>query len=166
MSTFWQDLRYGLRLLRKNPGFTLVAILTMAVGIGGTTTIFSIVDAVLLEPLSYSNPDQLLSLSNTDKERGLTGISVSFTKLERIQQEAHTLSSVAGFFPSSVSLKQTSAIPDQLPSAQVSGDFFKTLGVSPALGREFLPQEDQPGGAEVVIVSNRLWRLHFAGDPG
>ena len=165
LNTFGQDVRYGIRLLRKNLGFTVVAILTIAIGIGGTTSIFSIVDAVLLQPLSYPQADRLIQLSGTDKERGLTGVSVSFTRLQRVLQNTRSLSSVAGYFPSSVSFKQTAAVPDEIPSAQVSGEFFDVLGTSPVVGREFLPEEEAQGGAAVALVSNRFWRERFGGDP-
>jgi putative ABC transport system permease protein len=165
VNTCWQDVRYGIRLLVKNPGFTVVAILTIAIGIGGTTSIFSIVDAVLLQPLPYAQADQLLLLSGTDKERGLAGISVSFTRMQRILQNTRSFSSVAGYFPSTVSFKQTEAVPDEISSTQVSSEFFNILRVSPILGREFLPQEDSQGGAAVALVSNRFWHERFGGDP-
>lgn len=164
MNTFWQDVRYGIRLLVKNPGFTVIAILTIAIGIGGTTSIFSIVDAVLLQPLPYNQADQLLLLSGTDKERGLTGISVSFTRMQRVLQNTRSLRLVAGYFPSSVGFKQTGAVPDEIPSAQVSREFFDVLGVSPVWGREFLAQEDSQGGAAVAMVSDRFWHNRFGGD--
>ena len=164
LRTLVQDLAFGLRLLLKSPAFAIAGILTIAVGVGGTTGIFSIVNSVLLQPLPYRNADQLLSLSGTDKERGLTGINVSFTKLERLQQNARTLQSVAGYFPTVVSFK-SSTLPEQLQAAQVSGQFFDVFGVTPEMGRTFLPPEDAPGGASVGIVSNRFWSTRLDADP-
>ncbi|MBV9146053.1 MAG: ABC transporter permease [Acidobacteria bacterium] len=165
MKAFSQNVRYALRLLRKEPGFSIVAVLTLAVGIGGATSMFSIVDAVLLQPLPYTNASQLFSFSNTDKDRGLSGIDVSFTRFERLQQNTRLLSSVAAYFPSSVTLSRSGELPDQITSAQVTRSFFELLGVSTALGREFLPQEDSPAGPAVAILSARFWHSRFAGDP-
>src|SRR5215469_15261222 len=148
LQNFRQDVAYGVRVLIKSPGFAIVALLTIAVGIGGTSSVFSIVKAVLLEPLPYKNADQLVSLTNTDTERGLTGISVSYTKLERIQENSHTLVSPAGHFATTATLK-LGAVAEQLPAAQVTRNFFDLFGVAPVLGRTFLPQEDAPGGAAV-----------------
>lgn len=160
----WQDLGYGVRLLRKSRGFALVAILTIAIGIGGTSSVFSIVRAVLLEPLPYADADRLLSLSNVDRERGITGISVSFTKLQRIQERSRTIGSIAGYFATTASLR-ASALAEQLPAAQVTRTFFDVFAVTPILGRTFRSEEDAPGGANVAIVSYSLWVSRLGGDP-
>src|SRR5579872_502633 len=122
LRTLGQDLGYGFRMLVKSPAFAIAGILTIAIGVGGTTGIFSIVNSVLLQPLPYKNADRLLGLTATDRERSLVGIQVSFTKLERLQQNAHSLESVAGYFPTVVSFK-TSGLPEQLQAAQVSREF-------------------------------------------
>jgi putative ABC transport system permease protein len=162
--TLGQDLLYGFRLLLKSPAFAIAGILTIAIGVGGTTGIFSIVNSVLLQPLPYRNADRLLGLTETDRERNLVGVQVSFVKLQRLQQNAHTLESVAGYFPTVVSLK-TAALPEQVQAAQVSKEFFDVFGVTPEMGRNFLPQEDGPGGAPVAIISHRLWATHLDRDP-
>jgi putative ABC transport system permease protein len=114
--TLGQDVVYGFRLLLKGPAFAVAGILTIAIGVGGTTGIFSIVNSVLLQPLPYKNADRLLGLTETDRERNLVGIQVSFTKLQRLQQSAHTLEPVAGYFPTIVSFK-TGALPEQVQAA-------------------------------------------------
>ena len=162
--TLGQDLVYGFRLLLKSPAFAVAGILTIAIGVGGTTGIFSIVNSVLLQPLPYKNADRLLGLTETDRERNLLGIQVSFTKLQRLQQNAHTLESLAGYFPTVVSLK-TAALPEQVQAAQVSREFFDVFGVAPEMGRNFLPQEDAPGGGPAAIISHRLWATHLDRDP-
>jgi putative ABC transport system permease protein len=162
----WQNIRNACRLVRKESRFTLVVVLTIAVGIGGATAMFSIVNAVLLQPLPYENAHQLFSFTNTDKERGLSGIDVSFTKYQRLQQNSRSLRSVAAYFPSSVTLSRKGELPDQVPSVQVTRSLFETLGVSVQAGRGFVEQEDSPGGAVVAILSAGLWRSRFAANPG
>ena len=164
MRTLWQDITYAVRLLIKSPGFAIVAILTIAIGIGGSSSIFSIIRAVLLEPLPYRDANQLLGLSSNHVEKGLTRLNVSFLKLERLQQSSQTLSSVAGYFPMNKGLK-TSALAEQIPAAQVTRNFFDVFSVAPAVGRGFRPEEDAPGGAPVVIISHHLWVTRLGGNP-
>lgn len=159
-----QDVAYGFRLLLKSPTFAMAGILTIAIGVGGTTGIFSIVNSVLLQPLPYKNADRLLGLTANDRERSLVGIQVSYTKLERLQLSAHTLQSVAGYFPTVVSFK-TSSLPEQIQAAQVSKEFFDVFSVTPEMGRNFLPHEDAEDGPPVAIISSRLWATRLDHDP-
>jgi predicted permease len=163
MSTLLQDLKYGLRMLAKSPGFTAVAVLTLALGIGANTAIFSLINTVLLRPLPYKNPEQLINISAADREKGLLGIAVSYTKLQHLQQQTQTLESVGAYYTLSMNLVGRGE-PEQINACRVNSDFFRALGISPALGRSFLPAEDQQGGTDVAMLSDAFWRSHFNGD--
>src|SRR5579862_2049258 len=144
MNRIWVDLRYAIRTLLKSPGFACVAILTLAIGIGATVTIFSITNSVLLQPLPYRDADRLLSLSSTNRERGLTGMRVSYTKYSRMRAQARTLDGIGGFFPLSSSLK-TDGAPEAVDSAMTTPSLFELLNAVPVIGRNFSVQEDSPG---------------------
>jgi putative ABC transport system permease protein len=147
-----QDLKFALRMLRKSPAFTCVAVLTLALGVGANTTIFSAVHTVLLQPLPYPEAEQLVSLSAS-----------SFPKFTYIHEQTRTLASTAAYYSFGSSLV-TPREPEAVRSAHVSLDFFRMLGIRPERGRDFLPEEDQPGGANVAILSDGFWHSHFAGD--
>jgi predicted permease len=159
-----QDLRFGLRVFRRNPGFTAVAILTLALGIGANAAMFSITDAVLLRPLPYPNSEGLVSISADNRAAGITGLNVSFTRLTFIQEQSRTLENIGAFYPTNSSLT-THGNPEQVPAALVTYGFFDTLKVTPSIGRGFTPQEDQPGGANVAVISDAMWNGRFGGDP-
>ena len=146
------DIKLALRLLGKNPGFAAVAILTLALGIGANTTIFSVVHSVLLKPLPYPAADRLVSIS-----------AASFPKFTQISGQTHTLENVAAYYSFGVSLA-TSREPEAIRSVHVSPDFFRVLGIDVARGRPFLPEEQQPGGPPVAILSDGFWHSHFAAD--
>ncbi len=164
MQALWQDLKFAFRMLRKNPGFTAVAMLTLALGIGANTAIFSVVNAVLLRPLPYSDSDRLLAISQTDRVSGTTGVPVSFTKFTEISEQNKSLASVAGFYPYTPSLVSEHE-PELVSAARVSADLFRVLGITPSLGRSFLPEEEAPGGNDAAVLSDRFWHSHFAADP-
>jgi len=151
-------------MLRKNPGFTAVAMLTLALGIGANTAIFSVVDAVLLRPLPYVDPGQILAISQTQKSTGRTGVPVSFTKFSAILEQSKTLESVATVYNRPASLVSDRE-PELISVARASQDFFHVLGVSPARGRTFLPDEEAPGGNDVAVMSDAFWHNRFAADP-
>jgi putative ABC transport system permease protein len=157
-----RDFIYALRILRRNPGFTIVAVFTLGLGIGANTAIFSVIDAVLLKPLPYSDPRRLIAISQTDLQTQATGAPVSFTKFTQVRQQTQTLDSVAAFYPLNFSLTVERA-PEAVPGARVSADFFTVLGILPARGRAFSGEEDQRGGANVAVVSDAFWRSHFGG---
>lgn len=159
---FLQDLRYGLRVFRRNTGFTVVAILTLALGIGANAAMFSIIDAVLLRPLPYSDADRLVSITEEDPSRNIVGLGISFTRLNLIQQQSRTLENIAGFVAEDSSLV-TNGDPEKVPSAIVTGNFFDVFRVTPSLGRGFLREENQPGGSNVAIISDAFWHSHFGG---
>ena len=154
MHSLLQDVKLALRLLGRNPGFAAVAMLTLALGIGANTTIFSVVHSVLLKPLPYPTADRLASIS-----------AASFPKFTQISEQTHTLENVAAYYSFPVSLA-TSREPEAIRGLHVSPDFFRVLGVNVARGRSFLPEEQQPGGPDVAILSDGFWHSHFAGDRG
>lgn len=164
MQNLWQDLKFAVRMLKKNPGFAAVAMLTLALGIGANTAIFSVVQAVLLRPLPYVDSGNLISITQTDRGTGTTGVPVSFTKLSAILEQSKSLESVAAFYgytPSLVSGRE----PELLNAARVSNEFFHVLAITPAHGRSFLSEEEAPGGGEVAIISDAFWHNRFAADP-
>ena len=164
MQNLWQDLRFALRMLRKNPGFTAVAILTLALGIGANTAIFSVINTVLLQPLPFKEPGRIINLVQYDLKTKASGALMSFTKYTQIQEQSKTLESMAGFYPLTLSLV-TDREPEAVNGARASIDFFRVLGISPARGRVFLPEEEQDGGPDVAVISDGFWHSHFAGDP-
>jgi putative ABC transport system permease protein len=152
-------------MLRKNPGFTAVAMLTLALGIGANTAIFSVVNAVLLRPLPYGNSEQLLAISQTDRTSGTTGVPVSFTKFTEISEQNKSLANAAAFYPYTPSLVSEHE-PELVNAVRISADLFRVLGITPPLGRNFLPEEEKPGGDDAAILSDGFWHSHFAADPG
>jgi putative ABC transport system permease protein len=164
MDTLWRNLRFGLRLLAKSPGFTAVALITLALGIGVNAAIFSIVNVVLLHPLPYRDAGQLLSLSGTEVTTGNTGANISYTRFTLIQQQSRALDSIGVYSPLTLSLT-TNGDPEAIPAVRASESLFHVLGVTPAMGRAFLPTEDKPGAPEVAVVSDAFWRNHLGGRP-
>jgi putative ABC transport system permease protein len=154
MGTLAQDLRYGLRLLRKNPGFTTVAVLTLALGIGANTAIFSVVNAVLLRSLPYPEASRLITIDGGQSRPDLADL----------QAASHKLASLGGFAQWHFDLIGTGE-PEQVKADLVSLDFFPTLGIDAALGRTFSSNDDQFGGEPVVVVSHRFWQQRLGGDP-
>ena len=160
MLTIWQDLRYGARMLRKNPGFTAVAVLTLALGIGANTAIFSVVNAVLLRPLPYPGSERIAQIGFQAKNDTFDDVTVSQFEFLR-DHGGPVFCSIAGFQGwSTLEVRQQDRI-DWLKALRVSADFFRVLGVTPALGREFTREETQPGSAFSLILSNSAWRSTF-----
>jgi predicted permease len=163
LETLFHDLRFAFRLVRKNPGFTAIAVLTLALGMGATTTIFSVVNSVLLRPLPYQNHDRLLRVEETHS--GAVGNSVTFATFLDLQREAQTVEN-ASAFREWVFNVTGGAEPQQLSGALISGNFFNALGSQPLLGRIIQPEDDQPGGNNrVVVLSHALWNSRFGADP-
>ena len=155
-----QDIRYALRQLRRNPGFTVVAVLTVTLGIGANTGIFSVVQAVVLAPLHFFEPDRLVMIWENNPR--FPRVWDSYPNFQDWQRNARSFQRMAAFRQQGVDLTFPGT-PSHLNSSQISLGFFSTLGVELALGREFSPQEDQHGGAPAAFISNRLWRERFAG---
>jgi putative ABC transport system permease protein len=162
MRILWQDLRYGVRTFLKQPGFTLVAVLTLTLGIGANSVIFSVVNAVLLRPLSFKEPEQLIRIWETLPQGGTGTASVPNLKDWRDQNDVFT--QVAGYMTPSFNLQNQDS-PERVSGATVTTDFFNVLGVPPQLGRTFREGEDQPGNHRVVVLSNQLWQRNFSSDP-
>jgi putative ABC transport system permease protein len=163
METFWRDVKFGLRVLGQNPTFTVVAVFTLALGVGANTAIFSIMDAVLFRHFSYPDPGQLVAINAMNPQFGATPVAVSFTKFAEIKKQSGSLEATAAYYPLNVAVS-TKHQAEQVAAARVSLDFFPTLGIEAARGRSFLPQEDQPGGANVVVISDGFWHSHFGAD--
>jgi putative ABC transport system permease protein len=165
LETLLQDLRYGLRQLRRNPGFTAVAVITLALGIGANTAIFSVVYAALIRPLPYRAPDRLASITELWPRLGVSGLSfipspeyVDFRDRNRVFEG---LAAYGG----GVTLNLTGIDePEHIEGVRVTATFFPLVGVEPLLGRAFLPGEDRPGGPRVVVLSYGLWQRHFGSD--
>ena len=159
-----QDLRYTGRSLRKNLAFTMIATLTLALGVGANTSIFSVVNAWVLQPLPYPDADRLVSVYNLDKKVGQRS-SVSPADLEDWRALNPFFDGFAGWSDNSSFTLATATEPERIDGAQVNADFFRLLGVQPALGRDFSAAEDTPGAAGVAILSDSFWRSHFGADP-
>jgi putative ABC transport system permease protein len=163
MQTLWQDLRYGARMLMKQPGFTLIAVITLALGIGANTAIFSVVNAVLLRPLPYRDSDRLVMLSTSEDKDGALGNAgyttfVDWRERSRSFERMVVIRSWAGALTGQ-------GEPEIIRGLRVSVDYFKLLGVSPALGRDFRVEEDRPDTRFVVVISHTLWQRRFNSDP-
>ena len=158
------DLRFALRILRRNPGFTVAAVLTFALGIGAATAIFSVVQGVLLRPLPYAAPDRLVVLWERDIARNKDQNVVSVANFEAWRARSQSFDGMAALVPAPVTLADP-AHPEHLVGMQVSPGYFRMLGVSPALGREFTEREAIEGGENVVMLSDGFWRRRFGADP-
>jgi putative ABC transport system permease protein len=161
--TFGQDLRYGLRGLRRNPGFTSIAVLTLALGIGATTAIFTVVNAVLLRPLPYPHPEELVYVEQILGNFGLNPF-VWNREFVAWRNQSRTLNPIAAYMYSWFNLTGGGE-PERVNSGIATAPFFTLLGVRPVAGRLFLPEEDRPGGPPVVILSEALWRRRYGRDP-
>lgn len=161
LETIWQDLRYAMRMLRKNPAFTAAVVLTLALGIGANTAIFSVCNAVLLKPLPYSNPDRIVML--WEQQKGELG-PVAPANFVDWREQARSFREVAAIqFPNFILTGKGE--PARLRGAAVSASFFSLFGIRFTLGRNFLEEEDQPGRDHVVILSYRTWRERFGAQP-
>ncbi|MEP7343457.1 MAG: ABC transporter permease [Acidobacteriota bacterium] len=165
MNNLIQDLRYSLRMLLKKPGFTLIAIVTLALGIGANTAIFSVVNAVLLRPLPYPQPERLVALWETNKQRAISKGTLSYPNFYDARAQSQSFDQMASYYTSSVALTGI-ATPINLRSAVVSAELFPLLGNKPQMGRWFLPEEGKPGSStgRAVIISHGLWQRQFSGD--
>src|SRR5437660_470343 len=159
----WQDLRYGLRSLLKNPSFTIIAVIALALGIGANSAIFSVVNAILLRPLPYKNPEQLVMVWENATHLGFPKNTPSPANFLDWRQQTTVFESMAAFAERSFNLTGVGE-PERLDGRRVSANLFGLLGVRPIIGRTFVPQEDQPG-TKVVLLNESLWKRRFGGDP-
>ena len=160
----WQDVRYALRMMVKNPAFTTIAIVALALGIGANSAIFSVVNTVLLQPLPYNDPDRLMMVWEDKAARGFPRDTPSAGNFVDWRDQSQSFEGMAAMADESFNLTG-SGDPERIDGKKVSGSFFNLLGVAPQLGRGFLVEEDQPGRNQVVVLSHRLWQRRFAGDP-
>ncbi|HSE99156.1 MAG TPA: ABC transporter permease, partial [Blastocatellia bacterium] len=165
MSNILQDIRYGARMLRKRPGFTLIAVIALALGIGANTAIFSVVNTVVLRPFPYKEPDRLVLL--WEKHAMLPDLDrmwVAYPDFLDWRERNEVFERLAAFRPGSVNLTGGD-IPEEVRDGRVSSDLFPVLGIEPLLGRTFLPEEDKPGASPVVVLSHSLWQRRYGSDP-
>ncbi len=167
MNTLVQDVRYGIRMLAKNPGFTAIAVLTLALGIGATTSMFSVVNAILLRPLPYPHPEQLVGLgqSRIQKGMGYVQAGVSAPNIVDIAARNHVFQMVSYFHWHSFNLTKTQP-PQRLEGARISATLLPMFGVPPAKGRFFAPDETESGHEHVAIITYELWKNRFSASPG
>lgn len=164
MENLWKDLRYGARMLLKRPGFTLIAIATLAIGIGANTAIFTVVNAVLLRSLPYDHSEQLVRIGGANLQRGIRLGTLSPHDFYDYRDRNTVFESIAAYDGWSPSLTGTGE-PERLAAGRVTTDFFKVLRVEPSLGRSFNPQEEQRGNHLVVLLSYGLWQRRFGANP-
>ena len=165
MGTIWQDLQYGWRMLVRSPGFAIVAILTLAIGIGANAAMFSVINTVLLRPLPFPDANRIVfvwgdgSKPRYQSRRSYAGRTA---RLARSEPECRrNLAWRAWYFNVT-----GSGEPEQVIGAHTSGNFFRMLGLPPLMGRDFSPEDEEPGHEQVVIISNGLWQRRYGSDPG
>lgn len=164
MNTLLQDLRYGVRIFLKQPAFALVAIITLALGIGANTAIFSLVNGILLRPLPFRDPDRLVRLIQASPKLGLSTWGVSQADFAAYRDQNRSFESMALFNSGGINLTGEGE-PERLPVTNATADFFKVFGVSPVLGRTFVEGEDSPGRNNVCVISHAFWQRRFGGAP-
>jgi putative ABC transport system permease protein len=164
LSDFTDDLRFGARTLRKSPGFTAIAVLTLALGIGANTAIFSVVENVLLRPLPYNHPESLVEIKNTYP--GFQAVGISPGDFADFHREAKSFSAMAAYGEVSQGFNLTGAgEPERIQASIATSDLFSMLGIRAVVGRTFFPEEDKTGGPAVVLLSHRYWQQRFGSDP-
>jgi putative ABC transport system permease protein len=166
MRSLFQDLRYGLRVMKSQPLFTSVALLTLALGVGANAAVFSVVNAVMIKPLAYPNSDRLVQLSRLDAKSQKLGPRTSALNFSDWRARNKTFESLGGYTDQSAFNLKIEGEPQRLMGARISDSLFPTLGIVPILGRNFLPEEDRQGANRVAILSYKLWQSSFGGDPG
>jgi len=164
MRNIWQDLRYGARMLMKKPGFTLIAVITLALGIGANTAIFSVVNAVLLRPLPYEQPERLVALYVALPTLGYPRTGLSEAEFVSLRQDNRSFAEIAGWSWVQGTLRGMRE-PDRVAAPRATANFFRTLGVKVALGRDFNAEEELAGKNNVVVLSHAFWQRKFSGDP-
>lgn len=166
MEALWYELRHAARVLGRRPALTTVAILTLALGIGGATAIFSVADAVVLKPLAYADPDRLVIAWQSDRTRNQPFVEISYPAFREWRDRTHLFDSIAAM--PSVNFEKAltgRGVPITVEGRGVTGTFFPLFGIAPALGRVLVPDDERPGAAAVVVLSHGLWRDRFSSDP-
>ncbi len=163
MRTLLQDVRYGVRMLLKSPGFTIIAVVALALGIGANTAIFSLVSAVLVRPLNYHEPDRLMMVWETDSPGSLAGDTIAPANYADWKAQNQVFADMAAIEWRNFNLTGDGE-PERIPAFGVSANFFPLLGANPALGRTFQTEEDQPGANKVAVISHGLWQSRYGGE--
>jgi putative ABC transport system permease protein len=163
LEAFLKDLRHSLRMFAQSPAFSLAAVAALTLGIGATTAIFSVVNAVLLKPVAVPDPDRVVVFRNITP-RGPGGPAASPAKFAHYRQQTEIVQDVSAF-NTGVMNYTGGSFPEQLKSGRVSADFFKLVGAPVLLGRTFTPDEDTPNGPRVTVIGQRLWETRFSADP-
>jgi putative ABC transport system permease protein len=161
-----QDLRYAVRTLLKSPGFTAVAVLCLSLGIGVNTTIFSVVDGVMLNPYPYPDADRIIVVHSSNQRLGIGRNSPSFKDFEDFRDGNSTLEAMAGFTRRSLTISDGAGEPERFSGLAASASLFEIIGERPVLGRSFRPDDDRPGAPPVILLSDHVWRTRYASDPG
>src|ERR1700733_6421314 len=164
MEEFVRDIRFGLRTLLKQRGFTLLAVLTLGLGIGANTAIFSVIDGVLLKPLPYANGDRLVLVQQSAPLAGRPNTGVSIKELYDYREQTGAFDALVEYHQMNFDLLKRGE-PDRVNTGVVSHDFFDVLGITPILGRSFVASDDAPGADAVLILSYSYWQTRFGGDP-
>lgn len=164
LRALWQDIRYGARIFRRNPGFTLLAVITLGLGIGANTAIFSVIYGVLLRPLPYQNGDRLVVMRQQAPLAGVNNLFFSVKEIADYREQTQTLDEVVEHHSMSFTLFGGTE-PERIQTAVVSANFFDVLGVKPLLGRSFLPSDEKHGADAVLILSHEYWQRSHKGDP-
>ncbi|MCA1626879.1 MAG: ABC transporter permease [Acidobacteria bacterium] len=164
MLTLWQDIKYGVRMLRKNPGFTLITIVALALGIGANASIFSVVNAVLLRPLPFAEAEQLVMVWERRPRQNRESGPVAPADFLDWQKQNQSFAAIAAYSARAFNLTGAGAEPEQIIGQLVTNEFFQVLGARAALGRTLLPEVDLPGGHRVAVISHGLWQRRFGGD--
>ncbi|HET9982387.1 MAG TPA: ABC transporter permease [Longimicrobiales bacterium] len=163
MESFFRDLRYAVRSLARSPGLVAAAVLSLALGIGANTTIFSAIDVFIFRPLPYPHAERIVNVWTTNASRGWQWAPASMPDALEWRARAHTLDVAPSY---GATFNMGGERPERFEGARVGWNYFRVLGVAPAMGRIFLPEEETKGRDRVVVISNELWRRRFAGDPG
>ncbi|MDQ3135750.1 MAG: ABC transporter permease, partial [Acidobacteriota bacterium] len=165
MMTLWQDIKYGVRMLLKSPGFTFVAVFALALGIGANTAIFSVVNGVLLRSLPFPDAERLVWFDGVSPARGITESSLSMPDYLDWRSQADAFESTTAFVEGSAILSNGDAEPERVPRGVVTAGFFPTIGVNPVQGRALLPEDERSGSEPVAVLSHGLWQRRFGGNP-
>src|SRR5437660_7065682 len=165
METLLRDIRHGIRGLLKRPGFTAIAVITLALGIGANTAMFSVINAVLLRPLPYHEPDRLVTIWEESPERDMYEMPVSFANLRDWVDQNHSFEQISAYTFTNLNLTGAGE-PARLGTVRASANLFPLVGVAPQLGRTFLTEEDRDGANRVVILGHALWQSRFGSDSG
>ena len=164
--TLFQDVRFALRVMRKNPGFTAVAVMALALGIGANNTVFTLVNTILLKSLPFKDGHEIVSLGCKNLAKGTSDMPVSYLDFKDWSARLQSFQGVAAFASGTMNVSNEGAVPERLSGAWLTANAFRVLGLSPIVGRDFLPAEDRPGASPVVLLGYGVWQNRFGGDPG